>query len=58
MGSTYVRDWRELGVQDPLVKVDMERVQDPETGLYTNVYTVYSDYDPSGGGDQDDALYA
>lgn len=50
MGSVYVRDLRALGQQDPLVKVAYQRVQDQQTGLYTDVYTVYSDYDPSGGG--------
>lgn len=58
MGSIYVQ--QDPTKQDPLIKVKCDRVQDQQTGLYTDVYTVYTTYDPDeGGGSQPDlSIYA
>ena len=44
--SVLVQDKTAFGEINPLVKVAYQYVQDPNTGLYTDVYTVYSDYEP------------
>lgn len=48
---------------DALVRVrKLDPIYDQQYGLYTDVYQVYTDYDPSGGGgdeeEEDDTLYA